>query len=53
MDAGRQWSGVLTAIYIGLDLGYLLSGASAMWLARRGLSIPSARRVVFGGASAL
>ena len=53
MDAGRQLSGVLTAIYIGLDLGYLLSGASAMWLARRGLSIPSARRVVFGGASAL
>ena len=44
---------ILTAIYIGLDLGYLACGASSLWLVRRGLSIGAARRSVFLSATFL
>jgi ACS family hexuronate transporter-like MFS transporter len=53
LDPGRELSAILTAIYIGLDLGYLSSGAAATLLSRRGLSVPAARRLVFGAASTL
>ncbi len=52
-EAGQKLVWALTAIYVGLDLGYLASGAAALWLARRGLAIRRARRVVFLAASAL
>jgi ACS family hexuronate transporter-like MFS transporter len=53
LDPGRQLGAVLTAIYIGLDLGYLASGAGARWLAGRGLPVLTSRRAVFGAASVL
>ena len=53
LEAGRRLGWVLTAIYIGLDLGYLACGAVAMWLARRGCALGAARRMVFLFASVL
>jgi ACS family hexuronate transporter-like MFS transporter len=53
LDPGRELSAILTAIYIGLDIGYLSSGAAAALLSRRGLSVPAARRLVFAAASTL
>jgi predicted MFS family arabinose efflux permease len=50
---GRELAAILTAVYVGLDLGYLASGASALWLARRGISVMAARRTVFLTASVL
>jgi ACS family hexuronate transporter-like MFS transporter len=50
---GRSLGWILTAVYVGLDLGYLASGGTALWLARRGLAVPAARRIVFLAASAL
>ncbi|MGH9719231.1 MAG: MFS transporter [Bryobacteraceae bacterium] len=47
LDAGRQLGWVLTAIYVGLDLGYLCSGAGSLWLARRGWPVRNARRAMF------
>jgi MFS transporter, ACS family, hexuronate transporter len=46
-------AGVLTGAYLGLDLGYLSSGAAVILLTRRGLSLRGARRAVFLGATAL
>ncbi|MBI3472739.1 MAG: hypothetical protein HY013_15390, partial [Candidatus Solibacter usitatus] len=40
-------------IYLGLDLGYLACGASAMILARRGWPAPKSRRAVFLAATGL
>ncbi len=50
---GRQLGIVLTAIYVGLDLGYLTCGAGVLWLTRRGRSLPNAQRVVFTSATCL
>jgi len=50
---GRQLGLVLTAIYVGLDLGYLTCGAGVLWLTRRGRSLQSAQRIVFTSATAL
>ena len=44
---------ILTAIYIGLDLGYLACGASTLWLVHRGFSVGAARRSVFLSATFL
>ena len=44
---------ILTAIYIGLDLGYLACGASSLWLVHRGFSVGAARRSVFLSATFL
>ena len=53
LAAGRSLGWILTAVYVGLDLGYLASGGAALWFARRGLAVPAARRRVFLAASAL
>lgn len=53
LAAGRALGWILTLIYLGLDLGYLACGAAALWLARRGWPVQSARRLVFLAASAL
>lgn len=53
MTAGGGLATILTAIYLGLDLGNLSSGATASWLARRGVGVSTARRVVFLSASGL
>ena len=50
---GRQMGIVLTAIYVGLDLGYLTCGAGVLWLTRRGRSLQSAQRIVFVSATVL
>jgi ACS family hexuronate transporter-like MFS transporter len=44
---------ILTALYLGLDLGYLFCGAGVILLVRRGAGLPSARRFVFLLATAL
>jgi len=49
--ADLRW--ILTAIYLGLDLGYLACGGSVLWLTHRGAGVQRARRVVFLSASAL
>ncbi len=53
LDPGAQLSVILTAIYVGLDLGYLASGAAATLLARYGLHVLTSRRLVLTAASAL
>ena len=53
LSAGRQLGFVLTAIYVGLDLGYLACGATVMYLTRWGRSLQHAQRVVFLSATAL
>jgi MFS transporter, ACS family, hexuronate transporter len=45
-SAGRHMGWVLTAIYLGLDLGNLACGAGILALTRSGRSAPSARRIV-------
>jgi ACS family hexuronate transporter-like MFS transporter len=47
MDAGKELGAVLTAIYLGLDLGYLFCGSSVLWMTRRGAEVAVARRRVF------
>ena len=37
---------VLTAVFLGLDLGYLLCGVMVLLLTRRGVTLPWARRAV-------
>lgn len=44
---------VLTAIFIGLDVGYLTCGAAALGLTKAGWPVRGARRVVFIAATAL
>jgi ACS family hexuronate transporter-like MFS transporter len=44
---GRQMGWILTAIYLGLDIGNLLCGAGVLALTRHGRSVLSARRTVF------
>ena len=50
---GRQLGFVLTAIYVGLDLGYLTCGATVLWLTRHGRSLQTAQRMVFVSATVL
>jgi len=50
---GRQLGWVLTAIYLGLGLGYLACGAAVLRLARHAYSVRTARRIVFLSATAL
>jgi cyanate permease len=52
VNASNGLSTVLTWIYLGLDLGYLASGAGVLMLARR-LPLGTARRIVFGAATLL
>jgi MFS transporter, ACS family, hexuronate transporter len=49
----RALGGVLTAIFVGLDLGYLACGAAVLGLTKRGWSTRGARRVLFLAATAL
>jgi ACS family hexuronate transporter-like MFS transporter len=44
---GKQLGWILTAIYLGLDLGNLLCGAGIIALTRRGWALASARRAMF------
>ncbi len=44
---------ILTALYLGLDLGYLACGAAVILLTRRGFGVEAARRIVFLSATAL
>jgi ACS family hexuronate transporter-like MFS transporter len=46
-SSGRHMGWVLTAIYLGLDLGNLACGAGILALTRNGRSAQSARRIVF------
>jgi MFS family permease len=46
LSPGRQLAWILTAIYLGLDLGNLLCGASVLALTRSGRPLLSARRTV-------
>jgi ACS family hexuronate transporter-like MFS transporter len=52
-QGGATLGWVLTAIYVGLDLGYLASGAAVIGLTRCGLSVRAARRAVVLAATAL
>jgi ACS family hexuronate transporter-like MFS transporter len=53
VEQGAAMVGLLTVIYIGLDLGYLACGAAGIVLARRGLSVNKTRRVIFLAATIL
>ena len=53
LPLGAGMAKFLTAAYIGLDLGYLASGAGVIALGRRGAPLRSARRTVFLGATLL
>ena len=44
---GSQMAWILTAIYLGIDLGNIACGAGIIALTRRGYTISSARRVMF------
>jgi MFS transporter, ACS family, hexuronate transporter len=46
-------AGVLTVIYLGLDLGYLFCGAAVLLLTRHGISLRTARTAVFSVATVL
>jgi MFS transporter, ACS family, hexuronate transporter len=47
INANNGLGAILTWIYLGLDLGYLASGAGVLLLARR-LPLGASRRIVFG-----
>lgn len=47
LSPGRQMGWILTAIYLGLDIGNLVCGVAILALTRRGHSIQQARRIVF------
>jgi ACS family hexuronate transporter-like MFS transporter len=44
---GNQMAWILTAIYLGIDLGNIACGVGILALTRRGFSISGARRVMF------
>ncbi|MBL8232889.1 MAG: MFS transporter [Bryobacterales bacterium] len=50
---GPQLAGILTATFLGLDLGYLFCGATVMALIKRGWTLRAARRAVMTVASVL
>jgi len=47
LSPGRQMGWILTAIYLGLDIGNLACGSVILALTRRGSSVQAARRAVF------
>ena len=47
LSPGRQMGWILTAIYLGLDLGNLACGGGVLALTRWGRSASDARRIVF------
>jgi len=49
---GARLAGLLTFIYLALDVGNIGGGACTLWLAKR-YSVETARRIVFSTASAL
>jgi len=51
LTPGKQLGWILTAIYLGLDLGNLLCGAGVIALTRRGRPLLAARRMMFLGAT--
>ncbi len=53
LQSGREMGWLLTAIYLGLDLGYLTCGVAVRWLARRTGSVARGRILVFSGATLL
>ncbi|MCP5117818.1 MAG: MFS transporter, partial [bacterium] len=53
LEEGAVLGGILTAIYLGLDAGYLIWGASILALVRRGLPVALARLLVFSVATVL
>jgi ACS family hexuronate transporter-like MFS transporter len=53
VEGGGPLTVILTAIYLGLDLGYLACGAGVMLLSRAGWRLAAARRAVFLSASGL
>ena len=44
---GRQMGWILTAIYLGLDIGNIACGSAILGLTRRGSGVQRARRIVF------
>lgn len=50
---GAHLGGILTLIFLALDLGNVGGGAATLWLTRRNFSIETARRIVFLSATAL
>jgi len=53
LDLGGSLSVMLTAIYVGLDLGYLASGTAVMAMVKRGVDLATARATVVIAASVL
>jgi len=53
LDEGTTLGGILTAIYLGLDAGYLICGSSILALVKRGSSVATARLMVFLAATVL
>jgi ACS family hexuronate transporter-like MFS transporter len=47
LSPGRQMGWILTAIYLGLDIGNIACGSAILALTRWGSSIRAARRIVF------
>ncbi len=47
LSPGRQMGWILTAIYLGLDIGNIACGSAILALTRWGSSIRTARRIVF------
>jgi ACS family hexuronate transporter-like MFS transporter len=47
LTPGRQLGWILTAIYLGLDIGNIACGAGILALTHRGMDVQSARRIVF------
>ncbi|HYO81734.1 MAG TPA: MFS transporter, partial [Bryobacteraceae bacterium] len=47
LQPGKELGLVLTLIYLGLDLGYLFSGAGVLLLAKRGVTLARARILIF------
>jgi ACS family hexuronate transporter-like MFS transporter len=44
---GKQMGWILTAIYVGIDLGSIAAGAGILALTKRGFKLPAARRTMF------
>ena len=53
LQPGRELGWILTLIYLGLDLGYLFSGAAVLGLTKRGWELSRARIAVFSLATVL
>jgi len=50
---GAQLGGMLTLIFLALDIGNVGGGACTLWLTRRNYSVETARRIVFLSATGL